>query len=93
MIISTSATAAVDQFREAPGNIDFQDVIVADRQGFTFREERDENGTFCWLIVPFANGGALNMQVDRSAFTKDRTTPMCEWAVRIGNVLVAEAPR
>ncbi|MFD4369252.1 DUF3558 domain-containing protein [Rhodococcus sp. NPDC058521] len=89
--VSASATETVDHFRNFPGTIDFQEVRVAGRQAFTHREERDEPGTFCWLVVPFQDGGVMSMQVDRSPFTKD-TTPMCEWAVRVGEALVPDMP-
>ncbi|NLU85186.1 DUF3558 family protein, partial [Rhodococcus sp. HNM0569] len=92
VIMGASTTTGPDHFRSFPGNIDFQDVTVAGREGFTYRKEHDETGTFCSLVVPVESGGVIDMQVDRSPFTKD-TTSMCEWVVRIGNVLVAEAPR
>lgn len=92
VIMSASTTLPVDDIRNGPGNIDFQDVTVAGRSAFTFREERDEPGTFCWLVVPFESEGLVLTQVARSVFTKD-TTPMCEWAVRVGDALVGEIPR
>ncbi|NLU84728.1 DUF3558 family protein, partial [Rhodococcus sp. HNM0569] len=93
VIVSSSATTGPDHFRNFPGNFDFQDVTVAGRQGFTYRQEQDTSGTFCWITIPFENGGVLDMQVDRSAFTKDYSMPMCDWALQVGNVLFAEAPR
>ncbi|TXG92401.1 DUF3558 domain-containing protein [Rhodococcus rhodnii] len=92
VIVSASSTTGPDHFRNFPGNTDFQDVTVAGREGFTYRQEADESGTFCWLTVPMDNGGVVDMQFDRSPFSKD-TTPMCDWAVRVGEVLVAEVPR
>lgn len=91
VIITAIATAKPDQFRNGTGNIDFREVTVDGRQAFTYREEGDEQGVFCHLVVPFRNGGLALMQVDRSVFTKE-TTPMCEWAVQIGDALVAEMP-
>ncbi|NLE78403.1 MAG: DUF3558 domain-containing protein [Rhodococcus sp.] len=92
VIVNSSATATVDQFRNGYGNTDFRDVMVAGREGFTYRDDRDEPGTFCWLVVPFESGGVMNMQVDRSPFTKDETST-CEWAMQVGDALVAEMPR
>jgi len=42
--MTSSTTLPVDDIRNGPGNIDFQDVTVAGRSAFTFREERDEPG-------------------------------------------------
>lgn len=92
VVMGASATATVEQFRNGPGNIDIQEVTVAGRPAITHREDGDEEGTFCWLVVPFQGGGVMAMQVARSVFTKG-TTPMCEWAVSVGDVLVAEMPR
>lgn len=92
VIMTASTTLPVEDIRNGIGNIDFQDVEVPDRSAFTYREESDEPGTFCWLVVPFQDGGLVVTQVARSPLTKD-TTPMCEWAVRVGEALVAEIPR
>ncbi|NLU84989.1 DUF3558 domain-containing protein [Rhodococcus sp. HNM0569] len=93
VILGASTTTGVDQFRDNPENIDFQDVTVAGRQGFTYRDAQDDAGEFCWLTAPSQGVGILNMQVTRSPFTKDDTTPMCEWAVKVGGALIAGSPR
>lgn len=85
------STATVDQYRSRPDNIDFRNVTVGDRSAVTFRADGDENGIFCYLLLPFHGEGLVQMQVARSTFTKD-TAPMCEWAVRIGDTVVAEMP-
>ncbi|NLE80544.1 MAG: DUF3558 family protein [Rhodococcus sp.] len=89
-IIGASATAPAEQFRNDPRNFQFQDVVVGGREGFTYLSEIGGED-FCNLVVPFESGGLMNMQVDRSPFTKDET-PMCEWAVRVGDGLVAGLP-
>ncbi|NLE80656.1 MAG: DUF3558 family protein [Rhodococcus sp.] len=85
------STATVDQFRDRPDNIDFRKVTVGDRSAVTFRSEGDEERSYCWLLLPFESEGLVLMQVSRSPFSKE-ATPMCEVAVRIGDVVVAEIP-
>lgn len=92
VIVSASATTTSDHFRNHPMFTGAQDVTVAGRPAFTVLHDGDKRAQYCDLVVPFESGGVMSMQVSRSPFTKDRT-PMCEWAVRIGEVLVPEMPR
>ncbi|QXQ15480.1 DUF3558 domain-containing protein [Skermania piniformis] len=92
VIMSTLPTARMAQLRGGD-NIDFREVTVAGRSGVTYRDEGDRRGVFCHLAVPFASGGIMLMQVARSPFGQDQTTPMCVWAVRVAEVLVAGMPR
>ncbi|MFD4366182.1 DUF3558 family protein [Rhodococcus sp. NPDC058521] len=92
VIMTASTILPVDDIRNGPGNTDFQDVTVAGRSAFTFRDDGYAPDSVCWLVVPFQNEGLVLTQVARSVFTKD-TTPMCEWAVRVGDALAGEIPR
>lgn len=91
VIMTSSTTLKVSDIRNGPGNTDFQDITVAGRSAFTYRDDGYTPDTFCWLAVPFQDEGLVLTQVARSALTKD-TTPMCDLAVRVGNALVAEIP-
>lgn len=91
-ILNASATTGEDHFRNFPGNIDFHELTVAGRPGFTYRQTGLNPDNFCWLTVPLEGGGSLNLQVTRSPFSHG-TTPMCNWAVRVGEALVSAAPR
>lgn len=91
VMMSASATATVEQFRNDPRNFQFHDVTVAGREAFTYLSDVSGDD-FCFLVVPFQSGGMLNMQVSRSVFTKDPAS-MCEWAVRIGDAVAGEIPR
>ncbi|NLU82097.1 DUF3558 domain-containing protein [Rhodococcus sp. HNM0569] len=93
VIVTSFASATPDQFHESLDNIDFQNVIVGGRQSVTFRQASDEPGRFCHLAIPFQDGGLALMQVARSAFAIDRNRSMCDWAVQVGEGLVAELPR
>lgn len=92
VIMTASSTLTVDDIRNGPGNADFQNVTVAGRSAFTYRDDGYKPGTVCWLVVPFQSEGLVLMQVARSVFTKV-TTPMCEQAVRVGDALAGEIPR
>ncbi|EOM78258.1 DUF3558 domain-containing protein [Rhodococcus rhodnii] len=91
LIITASSTGSTERFHNSPDNVDFRDLEVAGRHVVVFRQASDEPGTFCHMAVPFDSGGLALMQVGRSALTKD-TTPMCDWALKVGDALVAEMP-
>ncbi|CAM2777978.1 DUF3558 family protein [Skermania piniformis] len=92
MTLTAIAGATIEQVHSGQGNHDFHDAIVGNRTVTTYRDEGDRTGSFCFLVVPLEPAGIALMQVSRTAFTED-TTPMCVWAYRVGDVVVAAMPR
>lgn len=88
-VYSTDRTVA--DFEQKPGNIDFTDVTIADRQGRQFKEQGDTRNLDCDVVFPAA-GGVVQLQVLNSPIAKGLDDP-CDYLQRAGAVLVPIFPK
>lgn len=80
----------VDEFEQKPGNIDFADVTIADRQGRQFKVQGDTRNLFCDVVFP-AEQGVVQLAVGNSAIADGLEDP-CVYLERAGAVLVPTFP-
>ncbi|BDT97974.1 hypothetical protein IFM12276_10030 [Nocardia sputorum] len=88
-VFSTRRTVA--EFERKPGNVDFEDVTVAGRQGRQFRVEGASKNLDCDVLFP-ATQGVLQLRVQGRAGRDDLENP-CAVLYRVGESIVPTLPR
>ncbi|MFI9410007.1 DUF3558 domain-containing protein [Nocardia gamkensis] len=88
-VFSTGRT--VSEFERKPGNVDFEDVTVAGRQGRQFRVEGASKNLDCDVVFPAAQG-VVQLRVQGRASRNDLEDP-CKVLHRIGESIVPTLPR
>ncbi|MFE6920301.1 DUF3558 domain-containing protein [Nocardia sp. NPDC057663] len=89
-VYTTSKT--IGYFEEKPGNIDFTDVTIADRQGRQFRVQGDTRNLWCDVVFP-SNQGVVQLAVGNSPIADGPLEEPCEYLQRAGAVLVPAFPK
>ncbi|WP_188827596.1 DUF3558 domain-containing protein [Nocardia camponoti] len=88
-----STGRSVAEFENKPGNVDFQDVIVAGRQGRQYRVEGATDDLDCDIVFP-ARQGAVALNIINSAIVDAaKLENPCVVAARTGEVIVPALPR
>ncbi|WP_236565280.1 DUF3558 domain-containing protein [Nocardia sputi] len=88
-VFSTRRT--VSEFERKPGNVDFQDVTVAGRQGRQFRVEGASKNLDCDVLFPVSQG-VVQLRVQGRAGRDDLEDP-CTVLYRAGESIVPALPR
>ncbi|WP_280477703.1 DUF3558 domain-containing protein [Nocardia asiatica] len=88
-VFSTRRT--VSEFERKPGNVDFEDVTVAGRQGRQFRVEGASKNLDCDVLFPAAQG-VVQLRVLGRAGRDDLENP-CTVLYRVGESIVPTLPR
>ncbi|MGY2034308.1 DUF3558 domain-containing protein [Nocardia gipuzkoensis] len=88
-VFSTVRTVA--EFERKPGNVDFEDVTIAGRQGRQFRVEGASKNLDCDVLFPAAQG-VVQLRVLGRAGRDDLENP-CTVLYRVGMSIVPTLPR
>ncbi|WP_280482540.1 DUF3558 domain-containing protein [Nocardia cyriacigeorgica] len=88
-IFSTART--VEEFEQKPGNVEFQDVTVAGREGRQFKVEGASKDLLCDVLFP-AQQGVVQLRVSASLIPDVPDDP-CQVLYRVGESIVPELPR
>ncbi|MEU4342958.1 DUF3558 domain-containing protein [Nocardia sp. NPDC023852] len=88
-VYSTGRTAA--EFERKPGNVNFQDVTVAGRQGRQFRVEGASMYLDCDVLFPTSQGVVQLAIMNRAAM--DGLEDPCTVVYRVGESIVPVLPR
>ncbi|MBF6163558.1 DUF3558 domain-containing protein [Streptomyces gardneri] len=88
-VFSTSRT--VSEFERKPGNVEFQDVMVAGRQGRQFRVEGASKYLDCDVLFP-AFQGVVQLRILNRAGMDGLEEP-CTVLYRVGESIVPALPR
>lgn len=88
-VYSTGRT--VDEFEHKAGNVDFQDVVIAGRQGRQFRVEGASKDLGCDVVFP-ASQGVLQLGLLNYAGVGNLENP-CTLLTRIGASIVPVLPK
>ncbi|WSG63281.1 DUF3558 domain-containing protein [Nocardia sp. NBC_01730] len=88
-VFSTSRT--VSEFERKPGNVEFEDVTVAGRQGRQFRVEGASKNLDCDVLFA-ASQGVVQLRVQNRAGQDNLENP-CTVLYRVGDSIVPALPR
>ncbi|MGK8525438.1 DUF3558 domain-containing protein [Nocardia asteroides] len=86
-----STSRKVSEFERKPGNVDFQDVTVAGRQGRQFRVEGASKYLDCDVLFP-ASQGVVQLRILNRAGMDGLEEP-CTVLYRVGELIVPALPR
>lgn len=89
-VYSTWRTVA--EFEKKPGNVDFQDVTVAGRQGRQFRVAGASKHLDCDVVFPTSQGGVLQLQILGNV-SEDNPEDPCAVLYRAGESIVPVLPK
>ncbi|MEV0033266.1 DUF3558 domain-containing protein [Nocardia sp. NPDC050793] len=89
-VYATRRTVA--EFEKKEGNIEFQDVTVAGRQGRQFKVQGNSKDRHCDILFPVSAGGVVQLSISNRASLDDLENP-CTVAYRIGERIVPVFPR
>ncbi|MGK8525436.1 DUF3558 domain-containing protein [Nocardia asteroides] len=87
-VFSTGRT--VSDFENKPGNVDFEDVTVAGREGRQFKVEGASKDLLCDVLFP-ARQGVLQLRVSNKASIDSPEDP-CAILYRVGDSIVPVLP-
>ncbi|MFD8102592.1 DUF3558 domain-containing protein [Nocardia fluminea] len=82
----------VSYFEQKPGNVNFTDVTIADRQGSQFRVQGDARNLWCDVVFP-SEQGVVQLAVGNSAIANGPLEDPCVYLQRAGAVLVPMFPK
>ncbi|WP_245671188.1 DUF3558 domain-containing protein [Nocardia amamiensis] len=89
-VFSTARTAA--EFEKKPGNVEFQDVTVAGREGRQFKVEGASKDLQCDVLFP-ASQGVVQLRIhNRAAILTGQSEDTCAILYRVGEALVPTFP-
>ncbi|WP_159849591.1 DUF3558 domain-containing protein [Nocardia sp. CY41] len=88
-VFSTGRTVA--EFEKKPGNVEFQDITVAGRDGRQFRVEGASKGLLCDVLFS-APQGVIQLRVSNLAGLDHHEDP-CTTLYRVGESIVPVLPR
>ncbi|MFF2085341.1 DUF3558 domain-containing protein [Nocardia sp. NPDC058176] len=80
----------VEEFEQKSGNVDFQDVTIAGRQGRQFKVEGASKDLGCDVVFPAAQG-VVQLEILNSPLETGLEDP-CVYLARVGEVLVPIFP-
>ncbi|MEU6561749.1 DUF3558 domain-containing protein [Nocardia nova] len=86
-----STGKSVQEIENKPGNIDFQDVTIAGRQGRQFRVEGASKDSTCDVLFPAAQGTIELTLVNNAAL--DNLEDPCRVVQQVGEPLVPVLPK
>lgn len=92
IMITASSTYKISDVRNREGTTVIAEAPIAGHRSFTLKDGVSSYDNSCFLAIPFLAGGTTFMQISRSSLSRD-TTPTCDTAVRVGNVLVPLMPK
>ncbi|MBF6085364.1 DUF3558 domain-containing protein [Nocardia cyriacigeorgica] len=87
-VFSTART--VEEFEQKPGNVEFQQVTVAGREGRQFKVEGASKDLLCDVLFP-AQQGVIQLRVSSSAIVDEPDDP-CQVLYRVGESIVPQLP-
>ncbi|GAA5059034.1 DUF3558 domain-containing protein [Nocardia callitridis] len=87
-IYSTGRT--VGEYERKPGNVEFEDVVIAGRTGRQFRDQGTSHDRLCNVLFP-ATQGVFQITV-HSSLILDNPPPPCPTLHEVGEVLVPKLP-
>ncbi|MEU4708888.1 DUF3558 domain-containing protein [Nocardia salmonicida] len=82
----------VSYFEQKPGNINFTDIAIANRQGRQFRVQGDTRNLWCDVVFP-SEQGVVQLAVGNSAIADGPLEDPCVYLQRAGAVLVPTFPK
>ncbi|WP_253782426.1 DUF3558 domain-containing protein [Nocardia amikacinitolerans] len=88
-VFSTGRTVA--EFEHKPGNVEFQDVMVAGRPGRQFKVEGASKDDLCDVLFPAAQG-VVQLRIENKASMEGLEDP-CTVLYRVGESMVPTFPR
>lgn len=86
-----STTRSVQEFEQKKGNVDFQDVTVAERPGRQFKVEGASKDLKCDALFPVENGTVVQLHISNSAIVDNPEDP-CSILHRVGENIVPLLP-
>ncbi|MFR9751221.1 DUF3558 domain-containing protein [Nocardia sp. 004] len=88
VVFSTSHTVA--EFESKPGNVEFEDVTMAGRQGRRFKVEGASKDLLCDVVFPTRHG-VIQLRISNKPITGEREDP-CVVLDRVGDFIVPVFP-
>ncbi|RBO87420.1 uncharacterized protein DUF3558 [Nocardia puris] len=82
----------VDYFESKSGNVEFQDVTVADRTGRQFRVEGASKDLLCDVLFPVSSQGVVQLRIS-NLMGVDHAEGPCTVLSRVGDSIVPLFPR